>query len=64
MFPEVSRILQEDIFMDDILCGADTIKKAVELRDGLQLVLGKACFNLSKWVSNKPAVLYTPDIRE
>lgn len=44
--------------MDDILCGADIVKAVIKLRDELNLVLGRACFKLNKWISNKQEVLF------
>lgn len=57
-FPEVSRVLQRDIFMDDILCGADNVESAINLRDDLKLVLGGASFKLNKWASNEIETLF------
>lgn len=60
VFPKVSQVLLHDIFMDDILCGADTVEEAIELRKQLVLVLRESCFTLSKWVSNDIRVLCDP----
>lgn len=56
-YPDASFILQNEIFMDDILCGAENIDKAIMLRNHLIQILNKGCFKLSKWISNDIRVL-------
>lgn len=55
--PEASRVLRHDIFMYDILCGADNIEEAIKLRSQLRDALHQRGFKLSKWISNDPRVL-------
>jgi len=51
--PEVYAAIIHDFYMDDFLGGADTLKAAIQLRDGLIEVLGSAGLELRKWTSNK-----------
>lgn len=50
--PEVSRILKEDFYVDDLVTGASDISKAKELKHQLETVLNEAGFTLRKWNSN------------
>lgn len=45
--------------MDDLLCGVDTIKEAVKLREQIDKVLLSANFKLRKYQSNSVEFLDT-----
>ncbi|XP_018407682.1 PREDICTED: uncharacterized protein LOC108783580 [Cyphomyrmex costatus] len=51
-----SRILS-DFYVDDFLSGANSIEELIEICDQVNMILTKAGFILSKWVSNEQAVL-------
>ncbi|XP_033222717.1 uncharacterized protein LOC117176572 [Belonocnema kinseyi] len=53
-FPEATKILKRDFYVDDLQTGAKTINEARQLRDELIRLLQKGGFNLRKWASNKP----------
>jgi len=56
-FPEVSRIIKDDFYVDDMLTGAESIEKAIVLGNGVARELSKASFHLRKWNSNDTRVL-------
>lgn len=51
-FPRASKVLDDDIYVDDILTGAFNVQEAIELRDELQEMLKKGGFSLKKFSSN------------
>lgn len=56
-FPRASEVLKNNIYVDDILAGADTVKEALELQYELRELLKKGGFTLKKWMSNTPELL-------
>ncbi|GFV40309.1 integrase catalytic domain-containing protein [Trichonephila clavipes] len=50
--PNLSRVLQEDIYMDDLLSGADTPNNAISICKDIAHVLSTRGFHLRKWNSN------------
>ncbi|XP_055543807.1 uncharacterized protein LOC129729321 [Wyeomyia smithii] len=56
-FPEAAQVLRKDFYVDDLFSGAESIEKAIELREQLTSLLERGGFVLRKWASNKPAVL-------
>ncbi|XP_055604920.1 uncharacterized protein LOC129753147 [Uranotaenia lowii] len=56
-FPKAARVIREDVYMDDIFSGAQTVAEAVELRDQLVAMCLKAGFPLQKWASNDEAIM-------
>ncbi|XP_055604307.1 uncharacterized protein LOC129752558 [Uranotaenia lowii] len=56
-FPKAARVIREDVYMDDIFSGAQTVAEAVELRDQLEAMCLKAGFPLQKWASNDEAIM-------
>ena len=59
-------VAQESFYVDDGLTGADTIQEAIALREQLQQLFSRACFQLRKWNSSEPQVLESipPTLRE
>ena len=53
----VSKILRENMYVDDAIVGAHTIEKAVEIREDLCKVLETAGFKIKKWAANSKAIL-------
>lgn len=53
-FPEATKVLTNDFYVDDLISGADSIDEAVNLRKQLELLLSKGGFQLRKWASNEP----------
>ncbi|GFV76413.1 integrase catalytic domain-containing protein [Trichonephila clavipes] len=53
----LSRVLQEDIYMDDLLSGADTSNNAISICKDIAHVLSTRGFHLRKWNSNSTEFL-------
>lgn len=56
-YPQAAQILRHSIFVDDILCGHDSVESAQALQDELIDLLALGGFQLSKWTSNSPQLL-------
>ncbi|GFS85310.1 integrase catalytic domain-containing protein [Trichonephila clavipes] len=55
--PNLSRVLQKDIYMDDLLSGADTPNNAISICKDIAHVLSTRRFHLRKWNSNSTEFL-------
>ncbi|GFV76204.1 uncharacterized protein TNCV_4672931 [Trichonephila clavipes] len=55
--PNLSRVLQEDIYMDDLLSVADTPNNAISICKDIAHVLSTRGFHLRKWNSNSTVFL-------
>ncbi|GFV47821.1 integrase catalytic domain-containing protein [Trichonephila clavipes] len=55
--PNLTRVLQEDIYMDDLLSGADTPNNAISICKDIAHVLSTRGFHLRKWNSNSTEFL-------
>ncbi|GFV53421.1 uncharacterized protein TNCV_2205571 [Trichonephila clavipes] len=55
--PKFSRVLQEDIYMDDLLSGADMPNNAISICKDIAHVLSTRGFHLRKWNSNSTEFL-------
>ncbi|GFX71549.1 integrase catalytic domain-containing protein [Trichonephila clavipes] len=55
--PNLSRTLQEDIYMDDLLSGSDTPNNAISIYKDIAHVLSTLGFHLRKWNSNSTEFL-------
>ncbi|XP_063543152.1 uncharacterized protein LOC134751606 [Cydia strobilella] len=53
VYPEGSRVLCRDIYVDDIVTGADSIEQALQIRSDLSKILSSGGFHLRKWTSNQ-----------
>lgn len=51
-FPLGASVLSRDIYVDDIVSGADSVAKALKLRSELTDILHSGGFHLRKWTSN------------
>jgi len=56
-FPQAAKVLRSQIYVDDIITGADDEKAALELREQLVQLLQRGGFELRKWSSNSPTLL-------
>ncbi|XP_065090043.1 uncharacterized protein LOC135711191 [Ochlerotatus camptorhynchus] len=56
-FPKASKALRKNVYVDDFICGENTIKDAIQLRTELTEMLQKSGFRLRKWCSNSLPVL-------
>lgn len=49
--------MKRDSYVDDLLTGADTLKKLIQIRDETIEILKRGSFNIRQWASNHPQVL-------
>lgn len=56
-YPEAAKVIEKDFYMDDCASGADSVAKAVKKGKEVEKVLAGAGFRLTKYKSNKRAVL-------
>ncbi|XP_066600775.1 uncharacterized protein [Prorops nasuta] len=60
-FPFAAEILRRDLYVDDLLTGADSIDEIIRLRDELIELLKFGGFNIRKWSSNHPQAVRFPN---
>ncbi|XP_066595392.1 uncharacterized protein [Prorops nasuta] len=56
-YPEASRVIQEDFYMDDLLTGANTMEEANKIAQQVSALLTDYGFILRKWVANYAMIL-------
>ena len=56
-FPEVSHIVERNIYMDDLYISTDDVEKAVNIMSSTKACLSLGGFNFTKWNSNSAAFL-------
>lgn len=56
-YPWASKVLKQDVYVDDCITGADTEEGAKELTEQLRNITRAGCFRLLKWSSNSKQVL-------
>ncbi|XP_062704131.1 uncharacterized protein LOC134286522 [Aedes albopictus] len=59
LFPVASKVVEEDVYIDDVVSGADTIEQAVQLRSDLTDMLNSGGFPVHKWCASDAAILDT-----
>ena len=64
--PEIRRIIERDMYVDDLPSGADSIEKVLAIQTELIELLQSAGFQLRKWTSNNLDLIKAlpPDYRE
>ncbi|XP_075977359.1 uncharacterized protein LOC142977365 [Anticarsia gemmatalis] len=55
--PNAAAVLQNDLFVDDLVCGRQTLEEGVQLQTSLIDLLRGGGMNLRKWSANHPALL-------
>lgn len=55
--PLASKVLQNSVYIDDCVSGADSLESALHLQTELIALLKKGGFELRKWASNHSAIL-------
>ena len=65
-YPLAAATVDESLYVDDCLTGADTVDEAASLQTELQGLFGEAKFVLRKWNSSDPAALdhVPPELKE
>lgn len=56
-FPVACENILENFYMDDLLCGADTLASALKLQSEIIHILKQGQFHLYKWSSNDPNLI-------
>ncbi|XP_048506918.1 uncharacterized protein LOC125500006 [Athalia rosae] len=51
-FPDSTRIIEEDFYVDDLITGADTLEEVSRIKGEVTTVLQLAKFKLYKWAAN------------
>ncbi|KAK9721862.1 hypothetical protein QE152_g19986 [Popillia japonica] len=60
--PMVSRVIEQDFYVDDLLTGANEIEEATYIAQTVANILGSAGFELRKWLSNESRIVKKPHI--
>lgn len=56
-YPRAASILEQDLYVDDVCTGADSVEEALSRRDELIRLLAGGGYELRKWLSNRPELL-------
>ena len=54
--PAAAKVIEEDIYVDDLMTGADSIQELIELKVNIAAILQSAQFNMRKWSSNNEKI--------
>ena len=57
IFPEASKVLLSDFYVDDLISGGDSEEEVIHLKNDLCYLLKRGGFRLRKWTSNSIKVL-------
>lgn len=60
-FPRASKILLRDLYVDDLLTGADSLDEIISIRNEVIALLKKGGFEIRQWASNHPEALKDMD---
>ncbi|XP_047990732.1 uncharacterized protein LOC125229833 [Leguminivora glycinivorella] len=60
-YPRAAEVLKRDIYVDDVVTGAESVESALDLQSQVIKILEKECFELRKWSSNCPRLLESLD---
>lgn len=58
---EVARVINNDFYVDDLICGEESIDKLLLLCNEIAKTLNKGCFSLRKWMFNFDHAKYKID---
>ncbi|XP_033213814.1 uncharacterized protein LOC117170880 [Belonocnema kinseyi] len=50
--PKAAVVLERDLYVDDLITGAETIEEGVQIRDSLIKLLNLGCLTMRQWASN------------
>lgn len=56
-YPDASKIILRDFYMDDLITGADSLGTLIQLKEEIIEILEGGCFQLRKWLSNDAEIL-------
>jgi hypothetical protein len=60
-YPTACEVAENDIYMDDLMTGTDTIEEALELQKDIISLFSLAGFKWHKWCANDPRILENID---
>lgn len=58
-FPEASKIIESDMYVDDLLTGSDSRSNLILHCSQVNEILNSGCFPLRKWISNDPSIIHS-----
>ncbi|XP_046590191.1 uncharacterized protein LOC124293393 isoform X2 [Neodiprion lecontei] len=56
-YPKGAEVLTRDLYVDDLLSGANTFEEIVQIRDEVIEILKRGGFDIRQWASNHPQAL-------
>jgi hypothetical protein len=56
-YPHISKVIMENFYMDDLLCGSNSVEDASKLVNEINQVMESGGFSLRKWSSNIPEAI-------
>lgn len=56
IYPKAAETIKNSFYMDDLIAGADTVERAIQLKHEITEILNAACFPLRKWCSNSKQI--------
>lgn len=56
-YPQTAEVIRRDFYVDDLLTGADSIEKCLQLQREVTIITNSAGMNLRKWCSNSPTLV-------
>nr|XP_012147360.1 PREDICTED: uncharacterized protein LOC105663391 [Megachile rotundata] len=56
-YPEAATVLKRDLYVDDLLTGADTAQQAKRMQTQISNLLKTGGLNIRQWASNEPNIL-------
>uniref|UniRef100_A0A2S2NFZ7 Reverse transcriptase domain-containing protein n=1 Tax=Schizaphis graminum TaxID=13262 RepID=A0A2S2NFZ7_SCHGA len=62
-YPNVQKVIYQDLYVDDVVTGADSEEEALKLQQEVIKVFERGKFELQKWSSNAPALLEAVPIK-
>ena len=63
LFPEnVNDTIRNQFYVDDVSAGADSVDRALELKENLKTAIGMGGFDLAKWKRSHPRILEGEEI--
>ena len=63
-FPLGSDIIKSSFYVDDLLCGADSLEQLSLIKTQVTEILKRGCFQLDKWHSNHPHFMDDKTIKD
>lgn len=56
-YPKAAEILKRDMYVDDLISGADTVEEATQLRKDIEQILTKGGLHIRQWAANDTQIL-------